>query len=210
MKTLRKYLLPVSLFCVALALPCRSLAITHQTSHFKFTGLTADASFESFDTSGCVFTTAFLTATNGRNLMPGGPQANSAVFVSLSQFDVCSLTDLLEASGFASLPAGGFQIDKKLTSATLNTSVDVFDFVSSTSFTVEISLSWTGTGGLTVSRVHNLLRQAGLRINASSVGTARQATASGSVTGGGTNYSPLPSSFADLNDSKLGELDVSH
>jgi hypothetical protein len=210
MKALKKYLLTAGIFFVAFGLPSRSLAAPNQTLHFKFMGLTADAVFDSFDASGCIDTFVFVTGTNGRILMPGGPQVTSSAAVSISQFDFCTSTDLLEAFGFISLPAGAFQIDKKLTSATLNTTVAVTDFISSATFNVDLSISWTGSGGLTVSKNHNLLRQAGLMINETFSGSFRQGTASGSVTGNGTNFSPLATVFADLTDVKQGQLVVVH
>lgn len=210
MKALRMYLLPATLFCAALALPSRSAAAPGQTFHSNFRGLTADADFFSFDSSGCVQTSAFVTATNGRIAMLGRPETSSSVSVSLSQFDVCTFTDLLEAFGSATPPEGAFLINKKLTSATLNTSVEVFDFISSATFTVDISLSWSGSGALSTSKDHVLLRQPGLTVNFKTSSTSRQATASGSMTGNGTNFSPFPSSFADLMDVKQGVLEVFH
>src|SRR5262249_11854988 len=194
----------------SLALPSRSLAAPNQTLHFKFMGLTSDAAFVSSDASGCIETFVFVTATNGRFLVPGGPQATSRVSVSISQFDFCTFTDLLEAFGFANLPAGAFQIDKKLTSATLNASLTVTDFLTNANFAVDLSMNWTGSAGLSVSKDQNLIREPGLKINATFSGTTRQGTASGSVTANGTNLSPLPSVFADLRDVKQGQLVVVH
>lgn len=210
MKNLRKYLLPAILFCAALALPSSSAAAPGQTFHSKFKGLTADAAFFSSDPSGCVTTSAFVTATNGRTAMLGRPEASSSVSVSLSQFNGCTGMDLLEAFGFATLPEGAFLINKKLTSATLTTSVEVSDFISSTTFTVDISLSWSGSGALSASKDHFLLRQPGLTVNLTAFSTSRQATASGSMAGNGTDFSPFPSAFADLMDVKQGVLEVFH
>jgi hypothetical protein len=213
MKPCRNYLLlAAGLLGLALALPCRSAAAPGQTFHFRFTGLTGSAFFDSLDVTGCVETVADVEAVNGRvKMVGGGPEATSSAFVSIAQFDNCNLTVLLEAFGSADLPIGAFQIDKKLASATLNTSIDVFDFVSGTTFPADVSMNWTGTGEApSVSRDHTMFRAPGFRVNSTFTGTSHLATASGSVTTGGTNFSPSPAVFADLENVKQGELDVLH
>jgi hypothetical protein len=130
--------------------------------------------------------------------------------VLLEQVDNCSFTILLSATGFTDLPPGAFQIKKNLTTATLNTSIDVFDVVSNTTFPVDISVSWTGTGTLTVSRNHNMFTAPGFRENLMFTAASRPATASGSVTALGTNFSPSPAVGADLEDAKEGDLVVVH
>ena len=211
MKACRNHLVAVGLLGLALALPCRSAAAPGQTFHFQFKGLTANAFFDSFDVTGCVETLANVQAVNGRTKMVGGgPAATLTAFLSIFQVDNCSMTVLLDAFGSASLPAGVFQINKKLTSATLNTSVDVFDFVSGTTFPADISMSWTGTGPITVSQEHFIFRAPGFRENFTFRGKSNPATVSGSVTGNGTNFTPSPAVFADLEDTKQGQLDVTH
>jgi len=193
-----------------LALPCRSAAAPGQTSHFQFKGLAAGAFFDSV--AGCVETSAAITAVNNRIKTVGPPGTTPSAFVSLMQFDNCSFTTLLSAFGSTDLPPGAFQIKKDLTTATLNTSIDVFDEVSNTTFPVDISVSWTGTGTVTVSLSHNIFTAPGFRENFMSTGTSRPATASGSVTALGTNFSPSPAvpPFADLEDATVGDLVVVH
>jgi hypothetical protein len=212
MKTHRNYLVAGGLLALTLALPCRSAAAPAQTIHFRFQGLSADAFFDSFDVTGCVETDAGVSAVDGRiKMMGGGPEVTSSAFVFISQYDNCSQTVLLNAFGSATLPAGAFQIDKKLTSATLHTSVDVFDSVSGTTFPTDISLSWTGTGPISAEHNHFIFRTPGFRENETFSGKFNPATASGSVTAGGTNFSPSPAvSSADLDDVKEGNLDVLH
>ena len=208
MKTHRNYLVAAGLLALMLALPCRSAAAPGQTSHFKFKGLNAGASFDSV--AGCVETQALIEGFSNRIKTVGRPGTTPSAFVSLFQFDNCSFTTLLSASGFTDLPPGAFQITKKLTTATLNTSIDVFDVVSNSTFPVDISVSWTGTGTVTVSLSHNIFTAPGFRENFMSTGASRAATASGSVTALGTNFSPSPAVPADLEDLKVGDLTVTH
>lgn len=208
MKNSRWSLLIAVVLFVAVILPCRSAAAPGQTLHFRFTGQTADAFFDSSE--GCVETSAGITATSNRVKNVGRPETTPTVFVSLVQFDNCSFTTLLAAFGFTNLPAGALEFKGNLNSATLNTSFDVFDEVSSTTFPVDISVSWTGIGRVSVGINHSIFKAPGFQNNFTSIGDFRAATASGSVTALGTNFSPSPAVFADLNSTKSGSLSVTH
>ena len=208
MRPCRNYLLAAGLLGLMLVLPCRSMAAPAQTVHFRLKGLTASAFFDSSE--GCVQTSASVQATSNRIKMTGRPETTPSAFVSLFQFDNCSFTVLLSAFGSADLPAGALEINRNLSAATLNTSVDVLDFVSNTAFPVDISLNWSGTGPLTVSRTHNIVRAPGFRENFTVSGASRPATASGSVSALGMNFSPNPASFAELDLVKEGDLQVVH
>ena len=208
MKTQRNYFVAAGLLALMLALPCRSAAAPGQTSHFKFKGLTANALFDSV--AGCVETQAIIQALNTRIKTVGPPGTTPSASVALFQFDNCSFTLLLSAFGFTDLPPGAFQIKNNLTTATLNTSVDVFDTVSNTTIAVDISLSWSGAGTLSVSKTHALTTSPGFRENFMFTGSSRPATVSGSVTALGTNFSASPAVFADLEDQKVGDLVVIH
>ncbi len=208
MKTPREYLLTIVVLFVALVLPYRSAAAPGQTFHFKLKGQTANASFDSFE--GCVETSASVTATSNRIKTVGRPETTPSAFVSLFQFDNCSFTTLLSAFGFADLPPGAFEVKGNLISATLDASIDVFDFVSNTTFPVDVSLSWTGTGAVSVSRFHGITRTPGFRENSTFTGSSRPATASGSVTALGMNFSPNPAVFADLESVEQGDLQIFH
>src|SRR5512135_22073 len=160
MKTFRTYLLTAGVLFVTLVLSCHSAA-AGATTHFKFTGLSANAGFDS--TEGCVETFVSVFATTNRTKTVGRPENTPNASVFISQFDFCSFTTLVSAFGSANLPRGAFQIKRDLTTATLNTSIDVFDSVTSTTFPVDIGLSWAGTGGLFVSRSHNMFTAPGFR-----------------------------------------------
>jgi hypothetical protein len=75
------------------------------------------------------------------NNVPGGPQASSVAFVGISQFNICTFTDIVDAFASPVLPTGAFQIDKKLNTATLNTSADAFDIVSNSTVSVQLNLT---------------------------------------------------------------------
>jgi hypothetical protein len=179
----------------------------------SFMGLTADAFFDSFDPISCVDTSAFITATNGINKLnnvTGRPQPSSAAFVEISQFNLCNGTSLFDAVGQFPLAAGAFQIDRRLNSATLNTSADLFDNVSENTVSAQISIVWAGTGGTpTAFRGTFMQRGGGLRVSDFTFATTSfPATASGSVIEGGTNFASGASVFADLASMKNGNVTV--
>jgi len=175
-------------------------------------GLTANSFFDSFDVTGCIETAVSVQAVNGDiKTQPGGPEATSMAFVSVFQADNCSMTLLLAAFGSVDLPVGAFQIDKKFTAASLSTSVELVDFVSGNTFTADVTMTWAETGEAPrVLKDHTIFRAPGFRVNSTFSGTSRPATASGTVTALGSNFTPNPAASADLESVKQGELDVSH
>jgi len=157
--------------------------------NFKFRGDTADAFFSSFD--GCIATDVGVFASDGISQSTPGPGgASSGTNLFISQYDFCTDIQLLAAEGFASLAGPDFQVSKRLDSATLNATVNVFDFVSNTSFDVSVNLTWTGTGLLIRQSGNSHFDSPGCKIHSRFRGTFRSAEVSGSVSDGVTNYTP--------------------
>ncbi len=192
---------------MALALPARAAGA--ETLHFSFQGQTADAFFSS--TQACVVTDVGVFAVDGRvKTGPGRPAVESTASIFISQFDVCTGTQLLAADGFAVLAPGEFQIEEQLTAATLTATIEVFDFVSGTSFPVDVNVSWTGFGDTFTIKERFHQRSPGFRANFRMDGTFREATAAGTVTDGTTNYTPEPAVFAQLGSVRKGEVVIIH
>jgi len=197
----------VLLSMLVTALPAHAAGA--ETLHFSFRGLEAEAFFDSVD--GCVETSVDVFAVDGRTKSgPGQPAAESVAAIFISQFDVCTGGLLLAADGFATLTPNQFQIDKQLTAATLNATIEVTDFVSGTVFPVDVSVSWTGTGAIVTVKDRFHLTAPGFKVNSRFDGTTRDATASGTVSNGTTNFTPEPAVFADLRSVKQGEVDIIH
>ncbi len=193
----------LALAVVSLAFPGTALA--GDVFHVRQKG--AEALFSSTDDSGCVVTEAFVFAGNIRSQSPPGPgDRTSEAFVGLSQFDLCTGEQLLSAFGFATLGAGDFQVGGDLTSASLDTTIEVFDFVSGTSFLVDISLDWTGTGGLSRQHSNFHFHTPDFKINERFNGTFRAAEATGSISGAGMEFASGPSAFADIFSAKSGTV----
>jgi hypothetical protein len=175
--------------------------------YFKSKG--ANALFSSTDPSGCIVTDVFVFAGEEVFQSPPGPRSaapRASLFI--SQYDFCTGTQLLAADGFALLADSDLQVSSKLESATLNATVNVFDFVSGTSFDVFVDLTWTGIGPLSRQNSHSHFHSPGCTFNNHSNGTFRSAEASGSVSDGATNFTPEPSLGIDIFSVKGGSVTI--
>jgi hypothetical protein len=172
--------------------------------------LFADAEFVSSDPSACVFTDVKLSAFERRFKETGHPMPDSGMFIFISKFDVCTQRELLAAGGSAPPTAEEFEIDKKLKAATLHTTVDVTDFLSGRVFPVEISVSWKGIGATVRQKEHVHTNTPGFHINARFDGTFRDATASGIVSDGTTNFTPESAVSAEMRLLKNALVEVIH
>lgn len=176
---------------------------------YKFRGEGASAIFSSVDGSGCIWTEVYVNPSEGTSQSPPGKgNPSSWVYMFISQYDVCSDTQLLAAEGSTSLAASEFQVFGQLSSATFNATVNVFDYVSSTSFDVYIDLNWTGTGSVIRQSSHSHYNAPGCKFNTRFTGSYRPAVATGSVTDGVTNFTPEPSLGYDIYSAKNGEVYV--
>jgi hypothetical protein len=173
---------------------------------FRFRGKSADAFFSSTD--GCNFTNVGVFATDARVQSPPGPgNTSSEAFVSIFKFTVCpDFSPLVDAFGFVSLADPDFQVLGQINSATLNTTMEVFDFVSFSSFNVDVDLTWTGTGAVSRSNSHFHFQSPGFIVNGHFNGASRFAVASGSVSAMDTNFTPDPSMFGQIISAKSGQV----
>lgn len=207
---MKRLFLILALALTALAATSVSGAAGASTLHFSFKGQFAEAQFASLDPSGCVETFVFVDGVNGTVKETGHPAVSSMAFIVIDQFDACTGIETLFATGAATLAAGEFQIDKMLTTATLNATIEVFDEASGTSFPVDVSVGWTGVGATTTQKDHFQIHGPGFKVNSRSMGTFRDATASGTVSDGTTNFTPGSALFADMGSVKQGEVDIIH
>ena len=207
---MKRLFMILALALTALTVTSVSGAAGASTLHFSFKGQFAEAVFDSVDPSGCIETFVFVEGVNGTVKETGHPAVSSMAVITIDQFDFCTGTETLFADGQATLAAGEFQIDKMLTTATLNATIEVFDFDSGTSFPVDISVSWTGVGATTTQKDHFQIKGPGFTVNSRFMGTFRDATASGTVSDGTTNFTPESAVFADMGSVKQGEVDIIH
>ena len=198
MKLLRVTVLLLALIAIACSTPAHAAAAGKATV-VKFHGLTAIADFDSFSPDGCIETFVFLSGTQSKT----GPEAD----VSIGQVNSCTGDELF---AFGSTLNPTFQVNNQLTSASLSATISVFDEVSGNTFTVSVSATWTGTGPLShqsgTSHFHTKNFSENFHFN----DTFRDASASGTVSDGTTNFTPSPAVFAEIASFKSGDVIISH
>jgi hypothetical protein len=169
------------------------------------------SAFAQFSTdSGCIHTAVFVFAADRRiRAAPGPTTSESFASVTILQSNSCENELLLNASG-STFPLSNeeFQISPQLDSATLNTTITLFDTVSETTFQVDVNMTWVGTGPLTRENSNDHFRESGCIINTRLAGKSRPAEASGTVSDGTTNFTPEPSVFARLSSLMFGRVAI--
>ena len=174
----------------------RAHAASGNTFEFKFHGLSAQANFDNVSPDGCIDTFVFVEGAHG-----------AAVFI--GQFNLCTNTQLLAASG--STTNSTFQIDKKLTSASLiAATIPVFDSVSGTTFNVSVSMAWTSTSPIGHENSTFHFHTKGFTENGHFNADFRDAVASGTVSDGTTNFTPSPSVFAQTMSAREVDVFITH
>jgi len=182
----------------------RAHAASGTTFVFRFHGMAAQADFDNVSPDGCIDTFVFVDGS--QNTV--NKQTVSSADVFIGQFDLCTNTQLLAASGTTFNPT--FQIDRKLLSASLNTTISVFDKVSGKTFNVSVSVAWTSTSAIVheISTFH--FHTKGFTENGHFNADFRDANASGTVSDGTTNFTPSPSVFAQTMSAKEVDVAITH
>jgi hypothetical protein len=174
---------------------------------FKFKDDSASAFFSSIDPSGCINTGGSVFAFTDSSHSPPGPGSSSAaVLIDLFQYNFCTDTLLRSASGSADLASSDFQVTGNLDSATVYAIVPVYDSVSESTFNVTVDLTWTSTSSLGHQSSHIKVNFQGCHVNLKNNSAFRFAEASGTVSDGTTNFTPLPSTEATIFLAKGGEI----
>jgi transcriptional regulator with XRE-family HTH domain len=119
-------------------------------------------------------------------------------------------TQLVAADGFTTLAPEEFQIDRQLNTATLDATIELFDFVSNKYFPITVDTAWTGVGDTITVKDHFQIKSKEFKLNAKFSGTFQEASAAGTVSDGTTNFIPEPAIFANMGSVKAGELVIIH
>jgi hypothetical protein len=211
--------LPLGVLAMALSMLVATPASSAEadTLHFTVKGPSAWASWHTFDPSGCVETFVQVAGFDDTTRLDqgGAPQVLPTATVVIFQDDRCTGTALLSACNCGpnalTVAEDAFQVVGKLDSATLNATLEVIDFVSNTSFPVHISVNWTGIGETTREKIHSQTSTPGQLSIFRFDGMVREATASGTVSDGTTNFTPQPANaFAQLFSTSQGSVIITH
>jgi hypothetical protein len=171
---------------------------------FRFHGLSAIAFFDNLSPDRCIDTS--VSVDGFQNTVNNQTTSGADIFI--GQFNNCTSTQLLAASGSTSSPT--FQIDKKLLSASLNTTILVTDFVSGTTFNVSVSVAWTSTSAIAHEIQTFHFHTKAFTENAHFNADFRDANASGTVSDGTTNFTPSSSVFAQTMSAKEADVAITH
>jgi hypothetical protein len=146
-----------------------------------------------------------------QNLQRPGKTAGQMVFVFISQYD-CNGNTLEGASNFdpntgAPNFTGTIQFGKDITTASVNGTATMFDFISNTSFTTTINLTFQAYGPTATTIDNSHTRGFGFIVNNHFHGSDRAAEASGTFTNAdGSNLASAPTFNADMNFTSGGTV----
>jgi hypothetical protein len=189
-----------------------SFAATATTqSRTQVRQLAASAFFQGFGPTGCVINVVSVTgAEETRKVSAGKPTTGPLAIVSLHQIDFCGggETETVVHDILAQTNEGTFQAGPKLTEASLKATLTGTDFVTGAEVTVEVDVTWTGTGELRFESQNNLFRLGSLLLHFNFKGTFRDATATGTVSLAGENFTRGPALFADIERVRSGQMEL--
>jgi hypothetical protein len=195
----------IVLSLIAFTLPSAGWAV----DRFIIRGSSAFSDFETNDA--CFSTFVSISATEEVAIVPSGPSSSGGIIqVSITKTDTCNFyTPVLQAAGYSTLPGSDFEVGKNLAWATLNTTINVYDFISDSYFDVSVDLTWTATGDSSRSTIITRDKSPVLIFRQSIDGTSRIAEVVGSVSDGTTNFTPNPAPNAYISNVKTGSLSIS-
>lgn len=206
MKTTIKWLIVLALALVTFGQPTTARANGAVVSFGK--GPHAYAQFGT--SSGCIESAVFVSVADRKiKQLSGSVTSDSWASVTILQYNRCEYELLFYASGYT-LPLSNeeFQISTQLDSARLNTTVDLFEVVSGTSFDVDVDISWIGVGPITHVHDNNHIQDVGCIINTRFEGKSRTVEALGTVSDGTTNFTSEPAVLARLSSLNSGRVAI--
>jgi hypothetical protein len=195
----RLFVIP-TLLVFAVVLVSTTLSSPHSASAARpltggGSGSEAHASFSS--ESGGVQTFTFVDAHDESFSGPGGSFEGSFVFIDITQFDPG--TNVTRSFvGDAELAPNQFQVSGDLSLATLDAEVTVCERRGTECLDLTVDITWSGTGQTRTASGKSKTSINGCRIHSTFSNPFRDATATGTVSDGTTNYTPDPSDFATI------------
>jgi hypothetical protein len=181
-----------------------------ETTVRHFNGISAYASFTSYDSTGCIITYTDVSVYEDVTRTSGSSTESSYAYLNIFQYDSCQNLYLSELFGDSGLAPGAFDTRGKIHSARLATTLEAYDYLTNTTVPVSIDLAWTAVGD--VLRGSSSFRSiyAHTRLSSHQVGSSSAADVVGSVVLGGTNLTPQPSDYGSIYDTQNGTIYTSH
>lgn len=162
--------------------------------------LSADATFESYDPTGCVNTQVAVFVRGAKVDGNGSSSDKARVHLVITVLDECEDVGLLKAEGKAQLKDGEFRYNPLLRWATLNTTISMSVYKSEEKFDTTVALAWSGVEPSVSADTSTVPEQLGRfeRMSAPVRRTLRLAEASGTISNGTDNFTPEPSIDASI------------
>ena len=129
MRVIRAFVSALALFVLTstVAIPTSTVAAGSEVSRFNFKGQAADAFFRTDE--GCFQTTVIVLGVDEKLKQSGSRHvADSFAFVIVDVFNTCTNRLHLSSFGETQLEPDDFVISNDLSTASLVTSIEVFDF----------------------------------------------------------------------------------
>ena len=164
-------------------------------------GPLVNAWFSATDPSGCIQTDTFVTAQRDTYQQLSGPgTATGTGAVSIFQYDACTDTSLLQAVGQTdSLGATELQISRQLDWAWMRTTIPMTNIDTGDAFDVSVNVAWVSTSDIVRDHSNTNDRYpGGCHVLNRWKGSGRDAEASGVVSDGVTNFTPIASQPAEI------------
>jgi hypothetical protein len=156
-----------------------------------------DGAFSNLDPSGCIYTGVDLVATEQvSQTSAGAGEPSAGIFVHLFQADFCNNTVIHTASATEPLSESELEFTGRLNSATLQTTVSMFDFGSTTPFDLTLDLTWTVSESRRGDNFNSHFNFEGCHFIYRNISAFRLAELSGSVSYETTTLTPEPSQVA--------------
>jgi hypothetical protein len=207
----------------------------------RFSGRGAQADFYSFDEDDGSLTYAYVFVNKGKTTFhdpPGGrPEtfSDTSVEIYISQFlpgHPEDPTDDIFRDIFGFTTDADFQVDRFLTAATLNATVDAvaceypvdqplpaLERVRSpaaqngepepcTDTTLDVNLTWAGFGNISRIGAHEHFHGPGFIVSSHFKGTHREAEVSGSITDGSIDFTGGETAFGIIFEARQGEVTI--
>lgn len=175
-------------------------------------GQAAYATFQSSDDAGCVsnWVSVQVHEVETQRRPQQSSVTTTTAFLYVEQRDDCTQTVLMQAGGWdVPLPEGDGQVANNLSSATLNASLDLFDYISNSTVTADVHLTWNPTDErASLTWYHNSSHTPQSIYNSHSTGKMRAAQVSGTVSIGSVNYTPIPTSDGQFGTGMDGEVTI--
>jgi len=201
-------------------LPLSAFADQPDTFSYRGEGVSALATFSSVDEAGIQTNVVVSAFDNTRHVAPGSVETSSAMELHIIQFDStcppwisgCPGYIMIARTIYPPLADKDFQAPAVAIGswARLNTTVNVFDQISNSSFDVFIDMTWTCLGDVTHNNFAHHFVLPGTRIDIASPHNAYcDAQGSGSISDGQSNFTPNSSLDAGFSSGSTVEIEIS-